>query len=234
MTVAIRSTTAANSGTSDLAGNAGIVVNVPSGTQNGDVLYLVIQLTSSTGTIDTLTGWTVVEAQFASVGIASAKMMAWRRVASGEPASYTITWGAAGNTGRAAAIMVALTGVNNGTPQQDKANSTGSGSASSVAIPSVTPSTATMILGFAGAYTATTAPSGIVTWTPDGAMTEAADTSSANTTKSNASLELSYQSVSSGATGTRTSTGTLSNLSTCAVMVAVNPTAGFAHTMIVG
>jgi hypothetical protein len=77
-----------------------------------------------------------------------------------------------------------------------------------------------MILGFVGAYT----PSfGATTWTPDGAMAEQADTTSANTTKSNASVELATQSVAAGATGTRTATGSRADLRPCGVMVALNP-----------
>lgn len=220
MAIAVRAVAVANTGAAQGTGSPGLAISVPTGTRDGDVMYMGVMAASSTGTFDTLAGWTVVEAQFASTGQASAKMAVYRKVAASEPASYTFTWQTGASTGRVAIIMVSLSGVDTTTPQQAEAKDPGAGPTSTEVLPSVTPTTATMILGFAGAYT----PSfSAVTWTPDGAMTEQADTSSSHASASNASIELATQQVSEGATGTRTATGSLADLRPCGVMVALNP-----------
>jgi len=222
MAVAVRSVATANTGAAQGTGDVGITVSVPSGTANGDMLYLALMAASSTGVFVTPSGWDAVEAQFSSTGQASAKMVVYRRPALSEPANYTVTWGTSASTGRVAAIMVALTGVNTAVPQQAEAKDAGAGPTSTEVLPSVTPTTATMILGIVGAYT----PSfGATTWTADGAMTEitGADTSSSHASASNASIEFATQSVSAGATGTRTATGSRADLRPCGVMVALNP-----------
>ena len=218
--IGIRNTTVANTGAAQGTGDVGITTNVPAETVDGDVMYYGIHGASSTGVYVTPAGWDVVEAMFNSTGQASSKMALYRKVASSEPASHTITWGAAGSTGRIAAIMVSLFGVNTVTPQQDEAKDPGAGPTSTEVLPSVTPTIDTMILGFVGSYT----PSfSAVTWTPDAAMIEQTETSSFHASASNASMQLSTQLVSAGATGTRTATGSLADLRPCGIMVALNP-----------
>ena len=218
--IAVRSVAVANTGAAQGTGDVGITTNVPTGTRDGDVMYYAIHGASSTGVYVTPPGWTDVEAMFTSTGQASSKMAVYRKVAAGEPASHTITWGLVGSTGRVATIMVSLTGVDVGTPQQSEAKDPGAGPTSTEVLPSVTPTTQSMLLGFGGAYT----PSfSAVTWTPDAAMTEVADTSSSHASASNGSIELATQYVSEGATGTRTATGSLADLRPCGVMIALNP-----------
>lgn len=220
MAITVRQSSVANTGAAQGTGDVGITTSVPAGTADGDVMYYGIMAASSTGVFVTPSGWTVAEAQFSSTGQASAKMALYRKVAASEPASYTITWGGAASTGRVATIMVSLTGVDTTTLEQDENNDPGAGPTSTEVLPSVTPTSATMILGFAGAYT----PSfSAVTWTPDAAMSEVTETSSSHASASNASLELAIQQVSAGATGTRTATGSLADLRPCGVMVALNP-----------
>jgi len=220
MAIAVRATTVANTGAAQGTGDVGITTNVPAGTQNGDVMYYAIHAASSTGVFVTPSGWSVVEAQFSSTGQASSKMAVYSKVAASEPASYTITWGAAASTGRVSTIMVSLTGVDTSVLQQSEAKDPGAGPTSTEVLPSVTPTTSTMILGFAGAYTPSFSAN---TWTPDAAMTERTQTSSFHASASNASLDLATQNVVAGATGTRTATGSLADLRPCGVMIALNP-----------
>jgi len=218
--IAIVGTAVANTGAAQGTGDVGITTSVPGGTVDGDVMYLAIHAASSTGVFVTPAGWSVVEAQFSSTGQASSKMAVYRKVAASEPASYTITWGGAGSTGRVSTIMVSLSGVDTSSPQQDEAKDPGAGPTSTEVLPSVTPTTSTMILGFAGAYTPSFSAN---TWTPDAAMTERTQTSSFHASASNASLDLATQNVAAGATGTRTATGSLADLRPCGVMIALNP-----------
>lgn len=222
MAIAVRSTATANTGAAQGTGDVGITVSVPAGTIAGDVIYYAVHAASSTGVFHVPQGgWTVVEAQFASTGQASSKMALFRKVATGsEPANYTIFWGLAASTGRVAALMISLSGVNNGAVQQSEAKDPGAGPTSTEVLPSVTPVTDTMLLGFAGAYTPSFSAN---TWTADAAMTEQADTSSSHASASNASITVATQSVAAGATGTRTFTGSLADLRPCGVMVALNP-----------
>src|SRR6187399_2643176 len=108
MAIAVRAVAVANTGTAQGTGSPGLAISVPTGTLDGDLLYMGVMAASSTGTFDTPGGWTVVEAQFASTGQASAKMAVYRKVASGEPASYTFTWQTGAATGRVAIIMASF------------------------------------------------------------------------------------------------------------------------------
>lgn len=221
MAIAVRNFAVANTGAAQGTGDVGITVSVPAGTLDGDVMYMALMAASSTGVFVNPGGvWTEVEPQFASTGQASAKMIAYRKVAASEPASYTVTWGAAASTGRVAAIMCSFSGMDTVTPEQDENNDPGAGPTSTEILPSVTASSATVILGIAGAYT----PSfGATTWTEDAAMTEVTETTSAHLSASNASIQFAIQSVSAGATGTRTATGSRADLRPCGVMIALDP-----------
>jgi hypothetical protein len=221
MAAILRSVTSASTETTDTQGGTGIPIDVPTGIQNGDVLFLCAHIASSTGTYATPGGWDVVEPQFASTNYASSKMACYSRVANDEPSSYTIKWGTT-ETGRGACIMAAFTGIDTVTPIQDKSHDHGSGPTSTEIFSSVTPTSGTLLIAFAGAYTADTSS---FTWTADGAMHEEADVSSSCASKSNAGIQLATQTVSAGATGTRTATGSKSNLQPCGVMIALNPSA---------
>lgn len=84
------------------------VINVPSGTVNGDMLLLAFALEES-GASPIVTGWT----QAATVdggGTQDNLTRVWYRRASSEPASYTVTFG--GSYGDSAALaMLRYTGV---------------------------------------------------------------------------------------------------------------------------
>ena len=218
MAVAVRAVSSGNTGTTDTGGNVGVSCAVPTGTTAGDVLYLVVHAATSTGAFATPSGWTEIVAQFSSTGKASSICAAYRKVAATESGTYTVTWGTSGKTGRAAIICAALSGVDTTTPEYEVQHDHGSsGTSTTEVMPSVSPTAADVVLWFASAYTASF---GATTWTADASTSEVADTSSACTSKSNASIELATESVAAGATGTRTATGSRSDLNTCGVTIA--------------
>lgn len=112
MAIAFRSGTEAltNAATS-------LAINVPAGVVDGDVLVLHgVTADGDDGGFNTLSGWTQIVNNVLTGGAAPSPpgVTAWWRVASSEPASYTIT-PTAGSTGICAQMM-AFTGVDNTTP----------------------------------------------------------------------------------------------------------------------
>lgn len=90
-----------------------VVVPVPTGTANGDLLIMAASNSAPT-TFTTPAGWTLLDsnANIATAGFGSVAY--WYRVASSEPASYTITLGAA--AAPITATMVRYTGVSTTAP----------------------------------------------------------------------------------------------------------------------
>ena len=81
----------------DSTSTASQVINVPTSTADGNVLWMMIKRTSSTTDPNSgLTGWTQVAKQ--SVTSASTYWI-YCRIASSEPASYTVGWAGADRTG---------------------------------------------------------------------------------------------------------------------------------------
>jgi hypothetical protein len=219
-----RSATSASTGSTDTGGDVGLTINVPAGVQNGDMLYLGIHITSSTGTIAKPAGWDNVVAQIASTASASSKLAVFSRPASSEPGSYNVKWGTSSNTGRASGGMAAWYNVNTTTPTQDIQHSHGDGSTGNTEeAPTATATNNTDMATFVGAYTATSS-GGSNTWTPPTGMSEKSDATTSCTSKSNSSFEIAQLSVAAGATGAKTATGSLSNLASLSVTVILNGT----------
>lgn len=115
--ITVRSVTTAAS-TADVAS---IAINVPFGVQNGDVLILGI-VTNDGGTPAAVTGFTEDQHTTNGSGGTGVALSVWHRVASSEPASYTLTLAA---TGPVAAEMVCYKGIDNGTPVEASAIAAG-------------------------------------------------------------------------------------------------------------
>lgn len=153
-----------NAATATLAENANgtaLTISVPSATANGDVLVLSLASGTNSGFPATITGWTTVKTDTA---VASAAIGMYYRVASSEPASYTVTVNNAAD--RITAEMVRLTGVDTTTPLDVAAASTSSSSTTtSMATPTLTTVTAGAVLLYAvelnNATATITVPSGV-------------------------------------------------------------------------
>lgn len=91
-----RATTPPNTGT---ASGGSIIIPVPTGTADGDLLFAFVSV--GTGVITPPAGWTAMFSVDTS--------MAYRRVASSEPASYT--WTVGGSPGRGGIIATVRGGV---------------------------------------------------------------------------------------------------------------------------
>jgi hypothetical protein len=220
--VAIRAIGTGTTGTTDTDGATGVIVSRPSGTTDGDELILVVQVTSSTGTIATPSGWSVLEAQFASQGSASAKMEAFRKTASSEASTTTVTWGS-GKTGRAVGIMVALTGATAGVPHQSEAKRNNMASGTTCGTTALTCAVPSLALYFHGGYEGTSGQ--LVQWTADGSTSEQNQLCTRCTTKSEATLLLATESVTSlGSTSVRTANSDFT-IQPTSIAILLNPSA---------
>ena len=192
------------------AGSAGSITK-PAGTIDGDVM-VAMSVCDPDGTAATLTapaGWTQIGGDGTSG--TSIRGRIWRRVASGEGASYS--FGASGSTDCAVKI-VSYTGVDTTTPILVVPSwAYGLSAGTSVVAPSVSPGSAGTLVCLFGSQNAGnfSQPSG---------MTEIADSAPAGWAVS----AVDYEAVSSGATGTRTSTHSVSELWIAASLV-LNPVA---------
>lgn len=219
MTVGIRNTASYVSAASETT----LVVPVPSGVQDGDVMFLAVFLTASSGSITTPGGWTPIYANSVPASSTSSHASLFWRVAASEPGSYSVTV----SSGRGSASIVALTGVDTTTPLDATDVAVDSAAGLTVTAPSVTAAAATMLLSWFGGRVLGNGY--LATWTPDGAETEQVDVGSAVAATSNSSHELATQDVSSGATGTRAAVagGTgVTTINWIAYSVVVKPAAG--------
>lgn len=99
MSAAVR----AAQGSQNAAGGVSITMTVPAGVVNGDVLVMAI--VNNIGAITSPAGWTVLNNTVLGFSLF------WRLAAS-EPASYSVTL----VSGKAAGVMIALSGANNNAP----------------------------------------------------------------------------------------------------------------------
>lgn len=123
-------------------------VNVPSGVSDGDYLVLGISAATESSSITTPSGWTALRNQ-TDVGNGQ-KLWSYHRIASSEPASYTVSVSPAEDM---AAIMIAYRGTDSSlaTVVQAQAGANG-GNTAAQSSPSVTSTTdGAMILAFFGA-----------------------------------------------------------------------------------
>jgi len=190
-----------------------LIISVPSGTVNGDGLILAIAVRGGSGTtVNTPAGWTQELTQNQGTG---PRLSIFRRVASSEPANYTVTW--SGGSFDAAGGIYAAQGSDT-TTLVDASGSQGNASSASVTAPTITTTVADCLLLFFGAAQA--GP----TWTADGAMSERWDVQSSGGTKISSTCD-DQTLGAAGATGTRTATIS-SGQNNIGALVALRPLAG--------
>jgi hypothetical protein len=189
--------------------NTSVTLNVPSGVSNGHVMLATAVYAN--GTLTVPSGWTLVTSQ-GGFGV-------YRRVASGEPASYT--W-SLNTTDSLATACIAYSNVDTANPV-DVSGSQSNGSSTSMTAPTVTTTIATDRLVFLGG-----AIGGSTTATAPGSMTERADAGTGN-----ANIYIADRALSSaGATGTYTATLAASRANIGA-LVALRPNPNTSDTVYV-
>lgn len=118
------------------------VVNVPPGTDTGDIIFAAIHVGTNTGTptIDTPDGWTSIAHQVGTAGVTSTVRVLWREWQSGET-SYSIT--VSHSSGGWVANAASYSGVDTTSPVDDVDISTiaETGSTAAVSTPTLTSST---------------------------------------------------------------------------------------------
>jgi hypothetical protein len=177
------------------------------------VVYIGWELTASSGTVTTPSGWVAVVAGFRSAGTTNCAHGVLRRVMQVGDTAPAISH----TSGRFAAVAAAVQDADTTTPE-DVTPTTDDNSGvttPSVRAPSITPVNANCLLLTWHALRNGT--NDVVTsFTPDASETEAAEASS-NTSPnalSGAAIELAYLALSgTSATGTKTATATGSNVS---------------------
>ena len=179
-----------------LAGNAGAgSIAVPTGTQNGDLL-LAWCITDPDGTVTDLTapaGWTQIASDATAI-----RGRIFYKVASGESGTYAFGT-SAGSDG--AWVIVAFTGVDTTNPIQVNPDISGGTAATDLVAPSITMTGNGALVCCYGSQNAGTFT------TPTG-MTEIADHAPSGW----AAQSICWESRTSGATGTRTSTHSVSEM----------------------
>lgn len=107
MAIGFRSALGSNNG----GGGTTIVMTVPSGVVDGDIMLMNVTVRGGTGTtITDPAGWTLLGAQVNSTTVLAQKIY-WR-VANNEPASYTVTI----TSNKASGTIIALTGADSTAP----------------------------------------------------------------------------------------------------------------------
>lgn len=209
MSAAVRSVSTAqvNSGSSTS-------INLPAGVQDGDFLLLFSNETD-TITFNAAAGWTslLVQATQTSTRV----MHIYWRVASSEPASYTVGWSASisGQVG-----MVCCSGTATSSPV-DVSGSNNNVSGTSVQANTITTVTDNdLLLGVFFSVSAST-------WTPPGGMNE--DIDAQNSTRSFEAVDLLLG--AHGATGNKTATSSVS-AANAAALIAVKPAVGGAALLL--
>ena len=128
--------------TTQTGNSTSCVIDKPSGVVSGTVLYFAIQMNSTSPTTPALTGWSSIGIDSYASGFGDLTVL--RRVAdASEGATFTFTWT---NSARFAAIMIALSGVDNTTPEDGVTPSTNFGSSVTPTATGITTATANAML----------------------------------------------------------------------------------------
>lgn len=140
-----------------VTGNTTLVVNKPTGTQDGDLMIMLATRTDDV--IATPSGWTLKDSDTSASGTNKYSYLFYK-VASSEGSSYSITTPAPGNNGAVATIVTLRN--QHGTPFDAQSKNVDTTSDSTVNGSAVTPSTSpfSLLLVFSAAYsnTGTTPP----------------------------------------------------------------------------
>ena len=194
-------------------------INKPAGVIDGDVMVMTAATQDSNGStvLDPPAGWTQVRMSYLGIGQV---LYTWYKVASAEPASYTLTF-PPGLFKLAVVGIVAYSGVSTSHPIDAEGGQL-NGVSPNVTAPSITTTTATtwLVGGFA-VDAVDPAPS----YTPPFGMTERVDLAVANCCGGNwVTLELTDEPRGAvGATGTRVAVATEPNHSSIGHLLALNP-----------
>jgi len=173
-----------------------LVINVPTGTVNEDVMLAGIAIRPNTAVITAPAGWTLVLRQNTALVTANS-LAVYRRVASSEPASYT--WSFDSSQGSAGGI-ISFSNVNTVSPVDVSGGSSTSAATVNIDAPSVTTTQVnTMLVTFHGFSSAER-------WSPPSGMAESFDVASiAVPSTSGEAIEGNYVAQSlAGATGVKT------------------------------
>jgi hypothetical protein len=95
-------------------GASTLVVSLPGGVEDGDLLLLLVAQNNATTTLSALSGWTDLPGITWPLDSSTSRMWARYRFASGEPLSYTLDWGA--GTPKGIGTIIAYRGVDGTTP----------------------------------------------------------------------------------------------------------------------
>lgn len=126
MAIAFGDKSTANNGA---GGN--ITINAPAGVADGNAMYLHVVLQNGSATVTTPSGWTLDNGPTTN----TVRSYLYRKVASSEPASYTIT--ISSGTVEAVAEWAYWTG-NDTTTMNDATTTSGTGTSATATIPSIT------------------------------------------------------------------------------------------------
>jgi Protein of unknown function (DUF1565) len=202
--IALRAAASSNNDT----GGSTLTIDLPAGTQRGDVLVALVVVRTAGNTITAPAGWKLVLRQDSAASISTASYV--KVAGSSEPASYTWSFGTAG---QASGGIASYIGVDTTTPV-DAAHAQYNRLSSNVNNSGVTTTTANDMLVYAvGITTATTVN------VPAGFSQQWQTTSSSSTTS-----EMSQQTYSSiGATGTIHGTHNGGDSSNITHLIALKP-----------
>ena len=185
------------------ASQTALVVPVPAGVANGDILLMAVFLTATTGVITSPAGWNIIFANSVPASSTSSHASIFWRLASSEPASYTITT----TSGRATGVMIALTGADTAAPIDVSGSAVDTTAGLTAVAPTVTAVTAGMLFTFAGGRVLPNASN--VAWAL-ASQTEDADITAILAANSGSSLYAGHEQLSAtGATGTRSPVATI-------------------------
>lgn len=176
-------------------------ISLPSGLTNGDYTFLYCTLNATTGVITGPAGWSTALASVQSTASTSHVVaIYYKKWVSGDT-DPTVTC----TSGRLAVLPVKVSGADGTNPLEGSVGSTSQGAATtSVDAPSQTASTATKLVTMHSGRSASA--NVFITWTGNAGMTEIGEAGGQSTTQTNASLGVYSESITAGATGTRTAT----------------------------
>lgn len=150
-----------STGVYDSAGSTSAVVVKPTGTVNGDLIFVTIQRAAAVNPSSVPAGWTLIRSNLATYGL-----WVYYKVANSEGASWTWTWAASAKTmGRAHSFYGSY---NTGTPiQSSTVPYSGTASATAIDIPTLTTSSNNTIslLFVSGYYTSSRTFTVPLNWT---------------------------------------------------------------------
>jgi hypothetical protein len=185
------------------ASSTTIVPALGAGWLTGDLVFLIAALSTTTGAIDTPSGWNVAMPETASTGAATSHHMAifWLPWTSGMTLPTLNSVG----TGRWAVITARLRGSDQTTPVVGLASTSQAVAGATIDAPGQTSSTSPLLVTVHSARHGTNGTQ--ITWTPPSGMTELDEITSTATSTSNVAIELSSLVITPGATtGVKTAT----------------------------